>query len=428
MALLMLGANFVWIAYDNVLLPTLVEGSTMQYRGLTTGLIGFFGTLVGVMVSLLTGIATDHSTNRWGRRTPALLVGALAGLPFIALAAVFHVPSLAVIVVSFVGMQCFTNVGNGAWWPLIVDVVPEHRRGFTAGVAGLYALLGAAAGIGLVTLLNQQGRTSTALWVLAVSLGACGLVTVAAVRRHDIPAEPATERLSTVTLFRDMFRVRRRVTVFFWVIAASFLANMALNSLQFFARFFFQTYFPGISPDYGFRLMGGISLVCTMLSAVAAGLASDRIGRRRLILASMFASGVLTLFMGFVESFSAFLVLAALRSLATGPIVGVIPALAADLAPAEEAGQYMAYNNVATGLSGAVSSLAFGLVLTTIDRRGFETLFVITAVLFVSGGAVFLLKAPERELRAHAGGAPDAPDDTPGDAPGGGEAQGEAAA
>jgi MFS family permease len=409
MALLMLGANFVWISYDNVLLPTLVERSTMEYRGLTTGLIGFFGTLIGVMVSLLTGIASDRSTNPWGRRTPALLVGALAGLPFIALAAIYHAPSLAVIVVSFIGMQCFTNVGNGAWWPLIVDVVPEHQRGFTSGVAGLYALLGAAAGIGLVTVLNERGQSSAALWLLAVVLAVCGLVTVAVVRRHDTPADPQTERLSTWTLFRGMFHVRRRVTVFFWVIAAAFLANMALNSLQFFARFFFQTYFPDISPDYAFRVMGGISLVCTMLSAVGAGLASDKIGRRRLILGSMFASAVLTLFMGFVGSFSAFLVLAALRSLATGPIVGVIPALAADLSPADEAGQYMAYNNVSTGLSGAVSSLAFGLVLTRIDRAGFEALFMITALLFAAGGVLFLLKAPERELRAHAGGAPDTP-------------------
>ena len=322
-------------------------------------------------------------------------------MPFIALAAVFPAPSLAVVVISFVGMQCFTNVGNGAWWPLIVEIVPERQRGFASGVNGFYALLGAAAGIGLVTVLNGRGQTSAALWVLALTLAASGVVTVLVVRPHDTPADPQAHRLGIWTLFLDMFRVERRVTVFFWVIAAAFLANMALNSLQFFARYFFQAYFPEVPPDYAFRLMGGISLVCTMLAAIGAGLLSDRIGRRRLILAAMFASGVLTLFMAFVTSFTVFLVLAALRSVATGPIVGVIPALAADLAPPEEAGHYMAYNNVSTSLSGALSSLAFGLVLTRIDRAGFMTLFFITAVLFVAGGVLFLLKAPERELGAH---------------------------
>jgi MFS family permease len=399
MALFTLGSNFVWISFDNVLLPTLVEQATMEYRGLITGLIGFSGMLLGVLVSLFAGVASDRSTSRLGRRTPALLVGTLAGLPFIVLATLFDAPPLAVVVIGFLGMYCFTNVGNGAWWPLIVDTVPERQRGFASGVAGLYALLGAAAGVGLITLLNQAGRTDAALWVLAAALAASGLASVAAVRGLDTPAEPQAAGPGVWSSVRDSFRVRSRVTVFFWVIAASFLANMALNSLQFFARFFFQTYFPGISPDYGFRLMGGISLVCTMIGAVAAGVASDRLGRRRLILASMFASGGLTLAMAFVSSFPAFLALAAVRSLATGPIVGVIPALAADLSPADEAGQYMAYNNVATSLSGAFSSLAFGLVLTSIDRRGFVTLFLVTAVLFVAGGVVFLIKAPERELR-----------------------------
>ena len=395
----MLGANFVWISYDNVLLPTLVERSAMEYRGLIVGLIGFFGTLIGVMVSLLTGIASDHSASRWGRRTPALLFGSLAALPFIALAALFHAPALTVVVLSFLGMQTCTNVGNGAWWPLIVDVVPEHQRGLASGISGLYALLGAALGIGLVTVLNGRGQTDTALWILAVALAVSGMVTAVVVHGHDTPAERPRHRLGLWTLSREMFHVHRRVAVFFWVVASAFLANMALNSLQFFARFFFQAYFPDISPDYGFRLMGGISLVCTMLSAVGAGLWSDRIGRRRLIIWSMFASGVLTLLMGFVSGFGAFLVLAALRSVATGPIVGVIPALAADLAPADEAGRYMAYSNLSTGLAGAVASLAFGLVLTRIDRTGFTTLFIVSAALFVAGGALFVAKVPEREIR-----------------------------
>jgi len=399
MALFTLGSNFVWISLDNVLLPTLVERATMQYRGLTTGLIGFAGMLLGVLVSLFAGAASDRGTSHLGRRTPALLIGTFAALPFIALAAVFREPPLAVVVVAFLGVYCFTNVGNGAWWPLIVDVVPERRRGFAAGAAGFYALLGAAAGVGLITVLNQGGRTSAALWVLAAALAASGTVTVLALRGRDTPAEPQAAAAGVRTSVLAMFRVRRRSNVFFWVIAASFLAYMALNSLQFFARFFFEAYFPDIDPDYGFRLMGGISLVCTMLGAIAAGVASDRLGRRRLVLASMFASGALTLAMAFVASFPAFLAFAALRSLATGPIVGVIPALAADLSPPEEAGRYMAYNNVATSLSAAFSSLAFGLVLTTIDRRGFETLFLVTAALFVAGGALFLLKAPERALR-----------------------------
>jgi len=53
MSMLMLGANLVWTAYNSILLPTLVEGVIKNGKGLATGLIGFFGTLLAIIVSLL---------------------------------------------------------------------------------------------------------------------------------------------------------------------------------------------------------------------------------------------------------------------------------------------------------------------------------------------------------------------------------------
>jgi MFS family permease len=197
-----------------------------------------------------------------------------------------------------------------------------------------------------------------------------------------------------------MFKVRTRVAVFFWVVLAVLLAYMGINSLQFFALYFFQVYFPTINPDSAFRLMGGISLVVTMLAAVGSGLLSDRIGRRPLILWAMFACAITTLLMGFTSNYILFLVMAGIRSAATGPIMAIAPALASDLAPKDEAGQYMAYNNLSTGLSGALASLIFGVILVTMTRTTFMILFVISAFLFLIGGILFMIKVPQRELDA----------------------------
>ena len=397
MSVLMLGANFVWISYNSVLLPTLVERAVTNYRGPIVGLIGFFGTLVANAVSLLTGIISDHSASRWGKRTPSILVGSLVGLPFIALPAILYPPLLPVIAIGFVGMQFFTNVGSGAWWPLLVDTVPEQQRGLASGLQGLFTLLGAALGVGLITWLNQVGQTALALWVIGIVFAASGIVNSLVIRGYDRPAEGA-QRISLGHAFKEVFHVRTRVVVFFWVVLSALFANMGLNSLQFFARFFFETYFPSISPDAGFRIMGSISLVVTMLAAVGSGILSDRIGRRKLILMAMFVSAGATLIMGLTANFALFLILAALRSAATGPIVAVIPALASGLAPQDEAGQYMAYSNVSTGLSGALASLVFGLVLTSMTKTGFIVLFVISALLFLAGGLVFQFKVPQEEL------------------------------
>src|SRR5512146_3428947 len=80
MTVLMLGANFVWTSYNNVLLPTLVEKVAVEFRGPIVGLIGFLGTMIGITVSLVAGIISDHTSSRWGKRTPAILVGAVVGL------------------------------------------------------------------------------------------------------------------------------------------------------------------------------------------------------------------------------------------------------------------------------------------------------------------------------------------------------------
>ncbi len=412
MSMLMLGANLVWTAYNSLLLPTLVEGVVTTSKGLVTGLIGFFGTLLAITVSLLAGILSDHSASRWGRRTPAILIGALLGLPLIGLPTLFLAPdlrpvflsmALPIIILSYCGMQFATNVGNGAWWPLLVDVVPEHQRGMASGIQGALTLVGATIAIVVVTILIQNGQTIAALWLASGVFALSGMVNVLVIHGKDQPAS-ITEKISPGRALRDMFRVRTRVAVFFWLVLAVLLAYLGMNSLQFFALYFFQVFFPAVNPEAAFRTMGGISLVMTLLASVGSGMLSDKVGRRPLILWAMFVCAVTTLLMGLTGNYVLFLVLAGIRAAATGPIIASAPALASDLSPKDEAGQYMAYNNLSTGLSGALAGLIFGVLLISLTRTTFTTLFIISAFLFLLGGIVFWIKVPQKEIdaRTHA--------------------------
>jgi MFS family permease len=405
---LMMGANLVWVSYNTILLPTLVEHVITASRGLVVGLIGFFGTLLSILVSLLWGIINDHSSNRWGKRTPSILMGAVLAFPLIGLSAlilspewkaVFFPVALPMIIFSYFGMQFFTNVSNGAWWPLLVDMVPENQRGMVAGIGGFLTLMGSAAGILVVTRMNQNGQTGNALLMIGGIFTLTGIINVLVIRGKDKPAQKS-QRINLWEAMSDMFKVRKRVEVFFWLVLAMLLANMGFNSLQFFARYFFEVYFPMISPDAGFRIMGGISLVVMMLSAVGSGILSDKIGRRVMVLWAMVACAVSTLLMGFTSNFMVFLVFTGLRSIAMGPILATAPALASDLAPKEEAGHYMAYNNISTGLSGALSSLIFGVLLAQLTQTTFEYLFIISAILFLVGAIVFSRRVTQNALDA----------------------------
>ena len=408
MSSLMLGANLVWTAYNTILLPTLVEGVISDEKGLVTGLVGFVGTILAIVVSIVAGILTDHGSSSWGRRTPAILYGSLTALPLIALPTLYLAPglrpfflwlALPIIIISYFGMQISTNVGNGAWWPLLVDVVPENQRGTASGINGILTILASAIAIVLVTTLNEAGLTMTALWMIAVVFTVSGVVNALVLRGKDHSAE-AAEKISLMQAVRRMFRVRTRVMVFFWVVFTAFLAWTAINSLQFFARYFFEVYFPSINPDEAYRMLGGISLLVTMIAAVASGIWSDKIGRRALILGALFLSAFTTLLMGITTSYVIFLVLAGIRAAAFGPIVALFPALASDLTPKDEAGQYMAYNNLATGMSGAIAGLVFGVVLVTLTRETFMALFIISAVLFLAAGIFFAVKVRPRDIDA----------------------------
>jgi MFS family permease len=190
---------------------------------LATGLIGFFGTVLAIIVSLLSGILSDHSANRWGRRTPAILIGSLIGLPLIGLPTLLLAPALQpaflslalpVIILSYCGMQFTTNVGNGAWWPLLVDVVPEHQRGLASGIQGALTLVGATIAIGVVTILIQNGQIMASLWLVGGVFALSGIVNVLVIYGRDKPAGQS-DKISLLKAVRDMFRVRTRVSVFF---------------------------------------------------------------------------------------------------------------------------------------------------------------------------------------------------------------------
>jgi MFS family permease len=400
LAISMFGANFVWISYNSVLLLPLVQKVVAPERSsVTVGAIAFVSTLVGNLVSLLSGILSDYSASRLGRRTPNLLIGALLGFPFIACAGIFHL-SLPLIVISYLGMQFFTNTLNGAWWPLLVDTVPESQRGLAAGLQGLYTLIGAALSFVAATYLNEIGRSDLALWLMGGVFAVTGVINVLVIRPYDKPAANP-QRMSLWKAFAEIFRVRTRVEIFFWLVFSAFLVNMGFNSLQYFARDFLHIYLSQSNPDAALRLLGLINLSVTMLAAVGSGFLSDKIGRRNLILWGAYLSAVTTVLMALTRDFTLFLLFTSIRSVATGPIVAVLPALASGLAPEDEAGKYMSYNNLSTGVSGAVSSLLFGAILNlrgVATASSFVTLLLLAAAFYLLGAIVFQVRLPQKAL------------------------------
>jgi hypothetical protein len=58
----------------------------------------------------------------------------------------------------------------------------------------------------------------------------------------------------------------------------------------------------------------------------------------------------------------------------------------------------MAYNNLSTSLSAALSALLFGFVLTNMTKTTFMYVFILSAILFLPGGRLFSVKVSQKAL------------------------------
>lgn len=396
-----LGVNVVWIPYNLLLLPLLVQNTTTAATKATIlGIIVGGSTLVSIVISVLAGIISDHTRSRFGRRRPMMLAGLLLTIPFLLMPVLFQ-PTLLLVSVSFLGLQVFTNISSAAFQPTLADFIPQEQRGTSAGLKGLFTFIGAAIGVGGITALFAVNQKVLAYLVIPLFFALTTLLNIFAMRKYDKPT-PEVSRLKPGHLLVDMFRIQHQPNGFFWFIFGSFLIYVGISGFQFFGVYYIETILHITNQGALARaimLVGLVSLVVSMVFAIGAGVLSDKIGRRNIIVASALIAALLGLIFPLARTLSVFLIFGALYSASSGVILSVDTALTSDLVPPHEAGKYMAYAGLAAGLSNVVAPPLFGLIL---NSRGAPTLisfilfFIVSAIAYIGSALVMLLKVPNR--------------------------------
>src|SRR5947209_7293381 len=144
--------NFHWQALLAIVIPSMV----VKFLGdankdINLAMVVIWGTLIAVVVNPLTGAISDYATFRLGRRRPFLIVGTIFNVMVLLLFAFaptwFSSTALLItFVILFLLLQLTNNVANSPWSAIIADRVPQNQRGVTAGLNGLFTLLGTAIG------------------------------------------------------------------------------------------------------------------------------------------------------------------------------------------------------------------------------------------------------------------------------------------
>jgi MFS family permease len=202
-----LGLNVASGIITPVLLPYLVALFVAQAQKNTyLATVRVIGLAVAMFVQPLSGMLSDRSALRWGRRRPFIAAGTLLDLVFLAMIAfsprligspldstvrpLFGVPTAyLVLVAGIVLLQISSNFAQGALQGLLPDLIPEDQRGRSSGVKAVFELLPAFLII-FVGPLVDAGEIGWTVGIIGAALTLTMLITLLFVPENRLEDQP----------------------------------------------------------------------------------------------------------------------------------------------------------------------------------------------------------------------------------------------
>ena len=408
--------NFNWQALLAIVLPSMV----VKFLGdankdINLALVVVWGTVVAVLVNPLIGAISDYATFRMGRRRPFMIVGTIFNI--LALVLFAFAPAwfsstglLLAFMLLFILLQLTNNVANSPWSAIIADKVPPKQRGLTAGLNGLFTLLGTAAGALVAGLIVNKNdalplyRNEIVQIFLLIALVQIVFViyTIVTVKETPLHSEARFE-LHTV-LKRFLFNPARYPDLS-WVLLARLLLMMGIWGVFYFLQYYFDDVLggPGVKTllfgtsfsgeQFNGALFQPVLLLAALPTSLIAGWVSDHYGRKGLVYLSGAVMSVVCLIFIFFPSQGLALVAGACFGIGYGAYSSVDWALTCDvLPPTDEAGKFLGLWS-AMGIIPQVVGITIGAIILQALRGlpnhlGYSVLFLVTVVYFVLGTVI----------------------------------------
>jgi MFS family permease len=377
-----------------VLLPLQLQHITPHHKIVALAVVTGAGAIASGLATPLAGALSDRTTHRYalgrmtGRRHRWTLGMALLGAACLAIlsqqASVIGVTALWVL------FSAFQNGEYASLSAAIPDHVPVRQRATVAGWVGMPQALGLVAGTVLVVAVFT-GQTSGYL-VLAVLLAVLALPFVLLTPDH--PLEPAhRDPLSWRRLARSYWISPRAYPDFAWAWVTRFLISLAIAMGTLYLLYFlrdairYARLFPGHTASDGLLILIVIYTVGVVITAIAGGMISDRLGRRKLIVTvsgTLIAAAALVL--TFVETWTAAIGAAAVFGVGFGAYLAVDQALITQVLPeARDRAKDLGVINIAIVCPAAIGAL---IAAPLVSLGGYPTLFAGTAIVAFLGSVL----------------------------------------
>ncbi|WP_432246174.1 MFS transporter (plasmid) [Arthrobacter sp. G.S.26] len=361
----------------------------------TLGYILGAGSLCSLLAAPVTGILSDRTRSRWGRRRPYTVIGAAVGLAAVPLMA--FAPNILVLGLGWMLSSVGWGTAVGSIGNFQADNLAEAQRGKVSGLTGLTMQVAPVIGIMLAGTV-----TANALWVFMLP-AAVGTTLVAAfvifAPERDSRGRGLSTPLSVGRVLRSFGFNPRKHPAFAWVWAGRFLFFLGLSLTTSYATFFYaQRLQIGVADiTTAIAVISGASIVSATVGAVGGGWLSDRAAHRWpfiMLGTVLYASGAVV--SAFSYDLTLLLVGSFISSTGIALFSSVGQALILDVLPHREtqAGRFMAITSFSQKIPSALAPL-LAPVLLSISAAGTEknysALFLAAGALAVSGGLLTLL-------------------------------------
>lgn len=399
--------NAHWTAILIVLLPAqaLLLGGDAA-KGRTLAMVVVAGAIVSMVAAPVFGAISDRVRLPMGRRRPFLIIGTIGNVIGLLGLAYFAQPNtLWLYILAFMWVELFNNIATAPYSALIPDVVPAAQRGSASGWMGMMTMLGNLVGGIMGLLLPLIGGITGAYWFLIIIMLGGMIVTVLGVKEPPPPTAvpPFAWRTFLHSLF-DPFQSRD----FTWVFLTRFLVVMGTFTVQEFLLYYLDDVVGAPFEIFGISMAEAAAAVSIMvlsilvgatLSTLAAGVLSDRYGRKRMVyLAGALQAGVASVLL-FNQSYPVAVIAGVIFGLGYGAYISVDWALVTDVLPSiDDFAKDMGVWHVALTLPQVVAAPVAGIILDFGQQvgpgRGYPnlgyTLIFSMALLFFVLGTVFV--------------------------------------
>ena len=333
-----------------------------------------------------TGPLTGYLTDRFGRKW------------FIILGAVIHITALigqffSTTYVPFFLMELLAGLGIGTWMTASNALMADYTEVATRGRAVALRQVSSRTGTLIGPAIAGVIAFSTDLRVVFLFIAACKvaviIVTLLWVRDSRRTARPASKRIPGAGILQRLNLSMFRSRAFFALVIATFSVNLVAGGTG-----IFRTFFPvqganaaGLD-EARVGILIAVSGVLALGAAIPAGIANDRIGRKRTLIFALLAMSGAVWMMSGLSGFETALLAVLAFGFAEAFGTGTTQVYAMDLAPDERRGAFLGIWSLSMIAGQVIGPIAIG---TVADNAGFQAAFITVSGFLIAAAVMVVI-------------------------------------